>query len=69
MQQFMLRHLVWFRYEFVSQGQHAVLSAAAQRGKIYLCGGTTDDRNWKDLSQAMLTTIQSFRLIDAVSMN
>ncbi len=60
-----VRPLSVFRYEFETpQREHIAMVAAAQRGKIYVCGGATPREKWPQYGPQLLDTVRSFRLKD-----
>ncbi|KAJ9529948.1 hypothetical protein QJQ45_023262, partial [Haematococcus lacustris] len=52
----------YYRYEFISAGQHVAVSAAATRGKVYVCGGSTPQEQWKKYGYALQQAVETFRV-------
>ncbi len=59
----------FYRYEFTSfDGLHVFMSVAAQRGRIYVCGATSDNAEaWEAARLAVVPAVLSFRLKDGAS--
>ncbi|KAL6762415.1 hypothetical protein V8C86DRAFT_2517648 [Haematococcus lacustris] len=52
----------YYRYEFISAGQHVAVSAAATRGKVYVCGGSTPEEQWGRYGDALRQAVETFRV-------
>ncbi|KAJ9529236.1 hypothetical protein QJQ45_007913 [Haematococcus lacustris] len=53
----------YYRYEFISAGQHVAVSAAATRGKVYVCGGSTPEEQWGRYGDALRQAVETFRQV------
>ncbi|KXZ51153.1 hypothetical protein GPECTOR_13g640 [Gonium pectorale] len=53
----------YYRYEFTTNnGLHVVMTVAAQKGKVYVCGGSTAAGLWEQYGAALRAATESFRL-------
>ena len=51
------------RYEFTTAtGLHLFVSAAAQRGRVYVCGASTAKDAWEANKEQTVPAVLSFRL-------
>lgn len=55
----------YYRYEFTTpNGLHVFMTAAAQRGRIYVCGASTAAARWDQVGADLRAAAESFRLRD-----
>lgn len=51
------------RYEFTTpSGEHVTMSAAAAKGKVFVCGGSAVPGKWEQTSKPLAEGVKSFRL-------
>lgn len=54
------------RYEFTTtNGLHVAMSAAAQRGNVYVCGVSAPTSSWEAAKDAAAKVVRSFRIKNA----
>jgi hypothetical protein len=50
-------------YEFTSpNGLHVAMSAAAQRGNVYVCGVSAQSGSWDEAKSAAAAVVRSFKI-------
>jgi hypothetical protein len=56
------------RYEFTTpNGLHVAMAVAAQRGKVYVCGGSTSQDAWEGAKTRLRSATTSFRIRSAAA--